>query len=423
MAEHGPMPQSSGSASDPSGSQSTRGSSLRLASLDGLRGIAALVVLLYHLFLVAEPHLEQWLGPGFAAPLSFRWWLFSSPLSFIIAGPQAVLVFFLLSGIVLTLPVLRAPRYDWLAYYPRRIIRLYVPVFASVLLAVVLLLLVKRTLTPIPGWQGANARELNPIEALGEALLVAPDPRVNGPLWSLTWELAFSLLLPIYVLIARRSPRWSGALVLLSLVLIAVGTEMAWRWLECLPVFLIGSIAAVHLDRLGSVAQRINRSSRHSLWWTLTFAASILLITGAGFTASIGLQKPFTAITHLLGALVVVGGMGIVFLSIGSRAAQVVLGSRPAQWLGRVSFSLYLIHVPIVVTLAYAIGWSRWWLALVIGIAVSLIGAEAFTRLIEQPAHRLSRRVGRWVSGRRGIAETPEAPLNDGLRTVPSEQG
>lgn len=400
------------------GRVAARTSAHRLSALDGLRGVAALVVVFFHIFLIAQPHLEQWLGPRSGTPFSFRWWLYSSPLSIFISGAQAVVVFFLLSGIVLTLPVLRAARYDWLAYYPRRIIRLYLPVIASVLLAVGLFVLVSRDELPVAGWQAAMPRVLDPLELLAETLLVAPHPQVNAPLWSLTWEMAFSLLLPIYVLIAQRAKRWSVWVVVLSVVIIAIGGELGSPWMKGLPVFLIGAIAAVNLDRIHAAARRIDSSSRHVLRWSLIFVASVLLITGSAFTASLSLRKPYTVVTHLFEASIVVGAMGIVFLGLGSWGVRRLLDSRPLQWLGRVSFGLYLTHVPILMTLAFAFDWTAWWIAMLVGVPVVLLGAEAFTRVIEQPAHLLSRRVGRRVSKRRGMMITPEAPLNDGVGTI-----
>ena len=61
------------------------------------------------------------------------WWLAYTPLHLGWAGGEAVLVFFVLSGLVLALPHLREPRRGtWLPYYLKRAVRLYVPVAVAV---------------------------------------------------------------------------------------------------------------------------------------------------------------------------------------------------------------------------------------------------------------------------------------------------
>src|SRR4051812_11447586 len=69
---------------------------------------------------------------------SVLWWFTATPLKVLSAGGEAVTVFFVLSGVVLTLPVLSRVDFDWVAYYPRRVVRLYVPAAVSVLFATAL---------------------------------------------------------------------------------------------------------------------------------------------------------------------------------------------------------------------------------------------------------------------------------------------
>ncbi len=60
---------------------------------------------------------------------SLVWWLYRTPLRVLWAGPEAVLVFFVVSGFVLTLPLARSGRFEWLVHYARRALRPYLPVF------------------------------------------------------------------------------------------------------------------------------------------------------------------------------------------------------------------------------------------------------------------------------------------------------
>src|SRR3954470_23660048 len=104
----------------------------RLPSLDGLRGLAALVVVVHHCALTVPALAAQMFGPDNSSP---AWWLAWTPAYLLWAGREAVLVFFVLSGFVLSLPRLSGGKSGrWASYYRKRMVRLYVPVVAAVAL-------------------------------------------------------------------------------------------------------------------------------------------------------------------------------------------------------------------------------------------------------------------------------------------------
>lgn len=367
----------------------------RIGSLDGLRGVAAAVVLLHH-SLLAVPTLSDG-NNHFPIPPN-RAWLVDSPLHVFWAGGEAVYVFFVLSGFVLTLPALRRAQ-DWVAYYPSRLIRLYLPVVASVLLALVLFLLVPRDPAPgASGWVIRHVQDLTVGGLLGDLTLIAPT-RMNSPLWSLTWEVAFSLLLPLFVVIAKVTRRGWWVTAVAAVLLSAYGRQLDEDWLRYLPMFLLGSALAAGWERIPEI--------RRGTGWVLTVVA-LLGITFEWWIprSLVGLHVP----------VVVVASAGLVVLLCGKwlPAERFMLGRVPRA-LGRLSFSLYLVHEPITVSVALLVPTSMPWLTAVIAIPVSIVVAGLFARLVELPAHRLAKRVAKSISRRHDETNgrTSSAPEDD----------
>ena len=350
----------------------------RVRSLDGLRGFAAVGVLLYHLSLVARPELSR-----------ATWeWLTQTPLKVLFAGTESVLVFFVLSGLVVTLPALRKG-FSWRRYYPTRILRLYLPTFGAVLLAAALILLVPRdrSLMPDGSWmQSAQATSVSLWSLLSEASLTPRSYQIDNVLWSLRWEVIFSLLLPLFVWLALRMRKYAILCVALCVTASVLGRVFDVEALIYLPVFLAGAIMAT---RLGDLEQR--PATRHQ--WPL---ALLGCLAGALLIAS-WLSRPLHApdiAQNVLWGLASAGAVLVVILAVRWRAFRALLETRLAQWLGRISFSLYLAHVPILATVAYLIGSQRWWWVVLISVPASLGAAVLFQRWIEAPSHRLARATG-----------------------------
>jgi peptidoglycan/LPS O-acetylase OafA/YrhL len=342
----------------------------RLASLDGLRGIAAVVVLIHHSLLVL---------PSVADDRSDAAWLVHSPLHIIWAGNEAVYVFFVLSGLVLTLPALRR-RMLWRSYYPARLVRLYLPVIASVALAVVLVLLVPRDgMTGRSVWMQSHAEPLTVSSIAKNASLVAPD-WLNSPLWSLRWEIVFSVLLPVYIALTVWARRWWWAGAIGAAALSTVGSLLGVAAVTYLPMFLIGGALAVAITD-GRVAVRQS-------WWPYLTVGCLLGITATWWV-------PGVLLSHLAVLLVIVSAAGLVLAAASWGTARRALERPLVQWAGRVSFSLYLVHEPIVVTVGVLLPGDAAWAVPVIAIPLALGIAFVFFRLVESPAHRLSKRAGK----------------------------
>jgi peptidoglycan/LPS O-acetylase OafA/YrhL len=387
----------------------TRTATTRYGSLDGLRGAAALVVVFYHLFEIARPYLISMSGSTPLTGVTPYSVFMTLPGSIFVAGPQAVYVFFVLSGLVLTLSVIRKASFDWIAYVPSRLIRLYLPAVASIVLSVVLILLVPRVPNAEPGgsWILRNALEISKVRLIREATLTDIAPQYNGVLWSLYLEVAFSVLLPAFVAFAVLTKRWWWAAGILALACAVAGTEADDYGFKLLPVFFLGSILAVKLSGLERLIARINAMKTKNLLWLSTLLLGLVLMIPAAFVPVL-FTMPHGWTLIQLGW--VIGAVLIVVACLGWRSLASVLEARVPAWFGKISFSLYLVHVPVLVTLAFLWGGKHWPLVGLIGIPLSIAVGWAFYVLVERPSHRLAQYVSHRVrdkdAGR--IAETPQ---------------
>ncbi len=366
----------------------------RLTQLDGLRGIAALIVVLFHLSLIAQPFLDTGtIGDAW-------WWISDTPLRIATDGTQAVLLFFVLSGLVVALPALREG-FSWRKYYASRFLRLYLPAWGAIALAAILIFLAPRDINNVTSgiWiSKTNARSTPPLDLLADATLMKVGNSVDNVLWSLRWEIIFSLLLPLFVLAAvliRRS--WVAfALAMAGCVALTIGDPVHANAAFYLPVFMMGTLMASRLEKIQEWSRRRSRP-----FWVTVFSASLLFMIASRIFAFATHGNPLLG--GILWSLVGVGASGIILSAIGFGPFRSFLNARVSQFLGKISFSLYLIHVPILASLAYALGDAQWWLVGLIGLPLSLAAATVFYRYVELPSQRLAHRVGALAARPRAV--------------------
>ncbi len=361
--------------------------SSRLGPLDGIRGIAALVVLLHHCLLVvpslAAPDKRQGYG-GFA-------WFVNSPVHIVWAGGEAVVVFFVLSGIVLTLPILRARRFDWLAYYPARLLRLYLPVVASVLIASAIAIAIQPSASEsTSSWLRHHDLPITVPRMVRTSVLVLGTEWLNSPLWSLRSEVLFSLLLPVYVFAYLKVlPRPVG--LVLAVTLVFVGSGVGKDNIFYLSVFAFGVLVARDFgpirDGLGA---RI--AGRRGVWWVVGLAAfTLVALTWRWTFLGLGL----TGISLWWRAMAAFGAVTLILLAATWGPLARFLSRTVCQWAGRLSFSLYLTHEPIVVAAGRLLPGDMTGFVPLVAIPVALVVAYVFYRVVERPSHQLARWVGR----------------------------
>ncbi len=321
----------------------------RIASLDGLRGVAALVVTLTHiLFCIFYP--EMYFGSG-AVEHSLSDMFSESLLFAFISGSFAVAVFFVLSGFVIAYA--SANTSDGLfLLIGRRYLRLALPITISVVLAFVLYSLFPDTTANAShylqnGW--LSERVFEPIERLEIAIWQGVyncfrfgEASINFPLWSMQIELFGSILIySIYAGVGRRYILWVTPVVALAILFLGNGKAL----------YLLGFCAGVMLFEAWERG------------WLLRTRSSWVYLGVGLVLGSIPVQVPMdsvlTPIIRLIermgkDAFPILTSTGAAFLLLGvikNEQLERFLCLRPAQFLGKVSFCLYLTHWPVMATI------------------------------------------------------------------------
>jgi peptidoglycan/LPS O-acetylase OafA/YrhL len=379
---------------------------LRLEVLDSVRGLAALVVVFFHVKNVVQPVTDTLSKP-------FR--LLASINNH---GHDAVVVFIVLSGFVLTLPVARAGKLEipggLAEYFRRRARRILPPYFAA--LAIFLLLGSLWFLaTPLLQAHGFAARP-NPIISadatvwgyLAHLFMIYNVKRswaltVDSPMWSVATEWQIYFLFPFILLPLWRRAGLAAAIVggfavgLIPVFLLPRDTDFdTWcPWL--LGDFAMGMAAAAIAIAPARGSGAPARFARIGIWG-VAFIACVLVIGG--------LQGGLPRIWHKMSewqhdALTGIAvGLLLVYLarcqlsSTKPSLAFRVLDTRWPIFLGAFSYSLYLVHYPLVCTLDVFVGrFIRSGVAHVIamyglGTILSLLAGYGFHLAFERPFMR-----------------------------------
>ena len=352
----------------------------RLHALDGLRGLAAVVVVASHVFDYES------------VPANLMSGLLLSPFGLLVNGPGAVHLFFVLSGFVLALSLARDDRPGRLPrFYVRRWFRIHPPYMAAVAFAwLVASALVARGLVQPTGWA------LMPTQQFLRVFLFPSNAYgLLGVGWSLFVEMAMSMLFPLLFFLARRIH--PGVALGLG-VLCLYGFDPRLKFLRFLLDFAIGLSLFLASDRIAGIARRWPR--------------------GAGFVAVAGgiglLQLPYAfglaSSGHMAGlaegqssSVVVPFALGAALLvcaAIHVPPLQRLFSTPIAKFYGRISYSLYLFHFAILWIVEFgvfgrphSIGAACVVFATTLAIATG--AAELGWRFVEAPAIRAGRAVTR----------------------------
>jgi peptidoglycan/LPS O-acetylase OafA/YrhL len=365
----------------------------RFEALDSLRGIACAVVVVNHclnlfaLFgdpVTGQPDIKT--GPLLSAILV-------SPLSVLWEGHGAVAVFFVLSGFVLALPWVRLRPLPYRDFAIRRICRIYIPYIAAVALAMVLAtsLAPLRPAAASHWFEASNWNEAVSWDAIIQhVLMLGGHDTFDNVIWSLIYEMRISLVFPL-LLIPMLRLGWIGS-ALLAVGLYggggAITHYLGWdgvpaevaATMRFATFFVLGAMLTPYADAFSAPNPRL---PGYTPWLCLCVGVALLLYAWEPALKAVG------------AALVLVAAL------LAGRIRNALLHPWLRE-LGRISYSLYLTHLLVLLTAYHVIpGRFSAWLAVGVTLVASPLVAKAFNRLVEEPSIRLGHRLG---SPRRAVA-------------------
>jgi exopolysaccharide production protein ExoZ len=323
---------------------------LRYPHIQFLRFAAATSVLLYHshVYWVRMAHADGWLATVDATLLS-----------------RGVTVFFAISGFVISLSLERSSIGEFVLH---RVIRIYVPYFAAIILAI----------SAVVAFLGSYSWHLLTVPAF---LLVPAGPRtyVLGIEWTLVYEMFFYAVMAVLSTIAPPGVRRVVLVAWAAVILIANAIDI--NFTTFLPYYSTIALSEFNLAFIfGAAAFWFHRA--------VSGRAALILVVG-GLAALVVSQLAFrSTFNSLLGC-----GLAAAALVLGASRLNFGGEGPPLyRWLtrcGDASYGVYLIHVPII-TIFFALV-PRGYVALLLAIALAMSGGVAFG-FIEFAAYRVIKR-------------------------------
>ena len=369
----------------------------RSASLDGLRGIAALCIFVFHgwLYTMPAPDATDRSSLGDYAVHELR---------------LGLVAFFVLSGFLLSRPWFAAALEErrppsLRRYFRARAARILPAYYVALAGSVVLLWGLRGT----PGLRLPPSDELPLFLVFSQNFSPATVMKLNPPMWSLAVEVMFYAMLPLIGWLALRLPARRRMQALAPLALLALGLVYNWAiaghglgltfsktLAAMLPYFAVGMLTALALQGR-TIDMRAKRG--------LIAAGVVLVLADAVLKAAAPARgfdtgELFAVIRDLPSAV----GFGLMVAALAAAPRSRVLGGSVLAAMGTISYGFYLWHVPVLMVLR---GYELLPLDPVLGTLVAFMPSLALAALswvaLERPILRWNAR-----RDRRARAAEPE---------------
>ncbi|MFZ1285322.1 MAG: acyltransferase [Propionicimonas sp.] len=327
--------------------------------LDGLRGIAALAVVMFH------ASIANWAVNGYAG----------------------VDLFFCLSGFLITslllVEVTQTGRVHLVGFYGRRLLRLY-PALVAAVVGVLLLALVAGSLDAVAAPAAASL-----LYASNWWLFTGHDMPLLEHTWTLAIEEHFYMVWPALILLLA-SRRWRLVGVGLGAALLALLMAPWPQEIAAVKYTYSRGAAIIWGSTLAFVVHRrwVGRAETFIRWLAVPAVLGVVGVLVVPYRLPEGL---LTGPGGLLGwaAMVVVAAVVLAPTSLGVGW----LAWEPLRWAGRRSYGIYLYHFPILSLLRHQVPVGPLPGRMVIGVLATMILAELSYRWWELPFLRLKGRL------------------------------
>lgn len=328
----------------------------KLGYLEGIRGIAAIIVVLHHYILAFYPAMSSAIESQIHNETSyFEEVMAQIPLNIFYNGGFAVCIFFILSGYVLSNKYHQSNDYKVLIQYAtKRYFRLLVPVSVSVLLAYVFVhlgfmnRLFLGEITKSGDWLAGSfniSENMTPmIKNMFMGVFFFKDNTYNPVLWTMTYELLGSLLIFSFLLFIHPIKYKFSLYGFLVIILFVTGNHYY-------AAFILGVVLNKYVVQIQLASKSIHIPS-----WILWILFFVGLYFGS-YPSCINIKNTIYGVLYFPRLnnetfYHVVGAFLIMFAVVNSPRVQLALSGKILNFIGKISFSFYLLHFIILTSLS-----------------------------------------------------------------------
>lgn len=308
----------------------------KLEKLEALRGFAALYVVLFHTF----PQEINLLGVNIG--LLFRF------------GPEAVIVFFILSGFVIKYSFSRSRNKSFKYYFTRRFIRLYLPLILIFLLGYSIKSYSQGTFIN-PEWTTllGNLFMLQDVISL-KPNVISATYMGNGVLWSLSYEWWFYMLFFFLVknIQSQKLNQWVNVLTITAAATYVIYPFTLNRFVMYFAIWWIGArFADTYMNNEKFTIRSV--MSYASVLFAITFILGVNLYLNFSYTQVYDyplVAFPFIEFRHFIFSILVMFG-SIVWKNLKWFGFNLVFGI--FKYIAPCSYVIYISHQYLVVDATY----------------------------------------------------------------------
>jgi peptidoglycan/LPS O-acetylase OafA/YrhL len=381
----------------------------KIAYLEGLRGLACLLAVLSHFVVAFFPAL-YWGDTPIAHYPQFEMFVVNSPLNLFYSGKIAVPTFFILSGFVLSYKFfLHADKKIAVSGMLKRYIRLCLPVFCSMLILYLFLSLKLFFNDEIASYTKSEWLQVvftagiptfkDIIKQTFFTTFFTGGTVYDHVLWTMCYELYGSFLVFIFLLVLGANRYRYIAYGLLAVIF----------WDSYYQGFIIGMVFS---DLTAHEKLTKNLRVHFTVKAILVLLAIIAGSYPMGVAEPVGIYSKITFLPPLLNAQIchTLAAIVILFFAVTNSRFQQLLESRVVNFLGKVSFGMYLLHLIVIFSLSSFLAsiLSRFipvyfvtaLLACFLSFPVMLIFSWVFYKYIDTTSIRLANNFAAYILGR-----------------------